>query len=142
MFKEIKNPCQIYLSYYILTIIIFYLNKTLWPQQTHRIESRKWEAEWGFGELKIGGERVETLLWCVGFWSWGQSVLLWKGREEKRERDNVGRLGDRSEHLICNWFLWDPASDIWWVFELKNPLRYFTQTTHQSELKEIGSIFE
>ena len=46
-----------------------------------------------------------TFLQLLHSFSWGQSVLLWKGRKGERERDNAGRLGDRSVHSICNWFM-------------------------------------
>ena len=49
--------------------------------------------------------RSSTFLQLLHSFSWGQSVLLWKGRKGERERDNAGRLGDRSVHSICNWFM-------------------------------------
>ena len=80
------------------------------------MEAGKWGAENERRSEGLGSWRSVVREWrlCCGVWvsEVGDSVFCCGKGMRRRGRDNAGRLGDRSIHLICNWLLWDPMSDI------------------------------
>ena len=58
---------------------------------------------WGSKGQKMRG-RVREWRCCCGVWVFEveDRVFCCGNGVKRRERDNAGRLGDHSEHIICN----------------------------------------